>query len=334
MANKLTIKDIAKLAGVSKASVSRVLNGYQHVRPELRERVQKVVAETGYERNTVARLLATDRSNVIGLLIPSGAPAIFTDPYFARLIEGISKAANQHQLTLALFIFYSQEEGIASLQNIISDGFLDGIILSSDYKDDVLFNHLQKASMRFVMIGRPPNNEHMSFSDVDNFGGGRTAANYLIQQGYRRIGIITANHNLAAEDRYWGYRKALDSYGIAFDENLCAEGDFSQQSGSRAMEQLLPHNPDAVFVTSDTMALGALQTAKRHGISVPDDMAVMGFDDLPPAVQADPPLTTIHQPILESGFQAVEALWQMIDNPDHDPVQSILPARLIVRESA
>ncbi|MEL6151322.1 MAG: LacI family DNA-binding transcriptional regulator, partial [Chloroflexota bacterium] len=204
MANKLTIKDIAKLAGVSKASVSRVLNGYQHVRPELRERVQKVVAETGYERNTVARLLATDRSNVIGLLIPSGAPAIFTDPYFARLIEGISKAANQHQLTLALFIFYSQEEGIASLQNIISDGFLDGIILSSDYKDDVLFNHLQKASMRFVMIGRPPNNEHMSFSDVDNFGGGRTAANYLIQQGYRRIGIITANHNLAAEDRYWG----------------------------------------------------------------------------------------------------------------------------------
>ncbi|MEM6283360.1 MAG: LacI family DNA-binding transcriptional regulator [Chloroflexota bacterium] len=334
MANKLTIKDIAKLAGVSKASVSRVLNGYQHVRPELRARVQKVIDETGYERNTVARLLATDRSNVIGLLIPSGATAIFSDPYFARLIEGISRAANQYHLTLALFIFYSQEEGIESLQNIISDGFLDGLILSSDYKDDALFNRLADSQMRFVMIGRPPNNEHISFSDVDNFNGGKIAAEHLIQQGYQRIGIITANHNLAAEDRYWGYRRALDSHSIPFDENLCAAGDFSQQSGAIAMAQLLPYRPDAVFVTSDMMASGALQTLKQHDVRVPDDVALMGFDDLPPALQTDPLLTTIHQPIDESGSRAVKALKQLIDNPQQEPIQTILPTRLIVRESA
>jgi LacI family transcriptional regulator len=153
-------------------------------------------------------------------------------------------------------------------------------------------------------------------------------------EGYQRIGVITANHNLAGEDRYQGYRHALDEHGLDYDPALTANGDFSQSSGSVAMEQLLLSNPDAVFVVSDTMALGALQAIKRQGLRVPEDIAIVGFDNLPPAVQAAPLLTTIHQPVDESGYKAVEALLQMIENPDKPPQKIVLPTQLIIRDSA
>lgn len=331
--SKLNIKKIAELAGVSKATVSRVLNNYPHISPELRDRVMQVVDQTGYARNPIARMLTANRSNMIGLVIPTGAKFVFSDPYFPKLTEGISRATNHHKLTLSLFLFHSEDDGVATVRNIIANGMFDGLLVTGDRIDDKILPLLIHHEVRFVLIGRSLHDENIHYIDVDNYGGGRLATEYLIERGYRRIGIITCDYNIAAVDRFNGYQQVLKEQGMVFDPALVAYGDFSMDSGARGMEQLLPQKPDAVFVISDTMALGALRVLREHQIQVPDDMGIMGFDDLPPAIQADPQLTTIRQPIDQQGALAVETILQLIENPERPLRQMALPVELIVRAS-
>lgn len=333
MAQKLTMNTIAELAGVSKSTVSRVLNNYPHIRTEVRERVLQVVEETGYRRNSVAQMLASDRSNLLGLVIPSGAEAVFSDPYFPTLTRGISRAANANQQTLALFLCHSDEEGTQTVQSILANGLLDGIIITADHKGDRFEVELMQGDIPFVFIGRPRKDEQLHYIDTDNIAGGKLATEYLIEQGYQRIAIIGSDKNTSGDDRYIGYREALAAHNIPHEEALEAFGDYSLPSGEIAMRQLLPAQPDAVFVTSDTMALGALKTLRAHNLRVPEDVAIVGYDDLPPAVQADPPLTTVHQPIEKTGELAVETLLQLVDNPERPPRQVKLPNRLVVRAS-
>lgn len=331
--NRLNIKKIAELAGVSKATVSRVLNDYPHISPALRDRVMRVVNETGYSRNPIARMLTANRSNMIGLVIPTGAKFVFSDPYFPKLTEGISRAINQHQLTLSLFLFDSEDDGVTTVRNIIANGMFDGLLVTGDRIDDKILPMLIKSDVRFVLMGRSIHEQNIHHIDVDNYAGGKLATEYLIERGYRRIGIITCDYNIAAVDRFNGYQQTLEAYGIPYDPALVAYADFSMDSGARGMEKLLPHKPDAVFIISDTMALGALRVLREHQIRVPDDMGIMGFDDLPPAVQADPQLTTIRQPTDEQGALAVETILQIINNPDRPLRQVVLPVELIVRAS-
>lgn len=330
---KLNIKKIAELAGVSKATVSRVLNDYPHISPKMRDKVMDVIKETGYERNNIARMLASNRSNMIGLIIPSGAHFVFSDPYFPKLTEGISKAANKHGLTLALFLFHSEEEGINTIKNIIANGLFDGIIITGDRKNDYILPIVAETDMNFVLIGRPENDENVNFVDVDNYMGGRIATEYLLERGYRKIAAIGCSFNIAAEDRLRGYYDVLAEQGIEYEPSWIADGDFSMESGARAMEQLLPCKPEVVFVVSDTMALGALRTLREYQVQVPDDIAIMGYDDLPPAIQADPQLTTIRQPVEEQGELAVETILEIVNEPNRLPTQIDLPVELIVRAS-
>ena len=331
---KLTISHIAKLAGVSKATVSRVLNDYPHIRPELREKVQAVIDKTGYQRNQFALMLASDRSNIIGFIVPSFAQSVFADPYFPALTQGISRVANIHQLTLALFIFHTQQDGHITFNNILANGILDGLILTADRKDNVLIPQLVENNMPFVHIGRPESHlDVVNYVDTDNVAGGRMATEFLIERGYRRIGVIGSNSNSAGDDRYAGYCAALAKYGIAYDETLVIHGNYSMESGVEGMRQLLPAQPDAVFVASDTMAVGALRVLRENNLRVPDDMGMVAFDDLPPALLAEPPLTTIRQPIEQTGQLAVETLMEIIDNPQQPPKHIILPTELIIRAS-
>lgn len=331
---KLTIKKIAELAGVSKATVSRVLNDYPHISDELRARVMKVVNETGYRRNQIARTLASSQSNMMGLVIPSGAQAVFTDPYFPTLTQGITHTAKDNGQTLALFLCESEAEGEETIANILTNGLLDGIIVTADYKEYAFEDQLCQGNVPFVFIGRPKNAEGAPFIDTDNIAGGRIATQYLLDKGYQRIAIIGSDKNTSGDDRYRGYAQALEACGRTLDTRLIASGDYSLESGAAAMADLLPAQPDAVFVVSDTMAVGALRTLRQHGLSVPDDVAVVGYDDLPPARQADPQLTTVRQPITEIGQIAVETLLQIIHNPPRPPRQLSLPVELIVRASA
>lgn len=330
---KLTLEEIGKIAGVSRATVSRVINNYPHIRPEVRERVEAIIAETGYQPNMVARSLASDRSNIIGLVIPSGANAVFTDPYFPRLTQGISKAANDLQLTLALFLFHSQEEERGTIETITGTGLIDGLIVTADHKEDSFVPRLLEREMPFVLIGRPEKVHILDFVDTDNVIGAITATEHLVRLGYQRIGTLSTNQNTAGDDRYLGYKNTLEKHGRQVDPHLVAYGDFSVESGYIAMKELLPAQPDAVFITSDTMALGAIRAIREAGLRIPEDIALIGFDDLPPAIQADPSLSTIRQPIQETGRIAVQKLIDKLDNVNYEPSSVILPNRLIVRAS-
>lgn len=330
---KLNISQIAELAGVSKATVSRVLNDYPHISAAMRQRVMKVVQETGYERNYFARMLTADRSNMIGLVISSAATTVFTDPYFPRLTRGISLATKANKLTLALFLCDTEQDADEIIGNVLDNKLLDGIIVTADHKNDAVEAMLQQATMPFVFVGRPIHDDQITYIDSDNIGGGTLATNYLIEQGYRRIAIIATDDNTSGEDRLQGYQRSLAAHHITYDAALVAYGDYTLTSGKRAMQQLLPAHPDAVFVTSDTMALGALHTLHDHHIIVPDDIALIGYDDLPPAVQAVPPLTTVHQAIEEVGAQAVETLLTRIIHPDNAACRHIVPVELVIRAS-
>jgi LacI family transcriptional regulator len=332
---KVTIAKIAELSGVSKATVSRVLNGYPHIRPEVREKVQNIIAETGFQPSHVARLMTSDRSNIIGLIIPSGPQIVFSDPYFPALTHGITQAANRNNQTLALFIFHSEEEGRHTVNNILAADLLDGVIVTADRKESSFVPSLIEREMPFVLIGRPENenDRQISFIDTDNIAGSYTATKHLIDLGHRRIATVASAQNSAGDDRYRGYQKALTEHGLLLDPKLVSTGDYSVESGYYATQKLLPEHPDAIFVASDAMALGVLRALREVGLKVPDDVAIVSYDDLPPALQADPPLTTVRQQVEKIGSLAVDTLMEFIADPSLPPREVILPTQLIVRAS-
>lgn len=334
MSNKITIQRVAELAKVSKATVSRVLNGYPHVRPAVRERVQRIIQETGYQPNNIARLLASERSSIIGLVISAGGQMVFNDPYFPALTEAISKGAAENDLILALFVSYAEAQGRDSLKAILSAGLLDGLIITVDNKGDSFIPLLQAAEIPFIFTGRPSGADSVNYVDADNVTGGHLATKHLIDLGYSSIATIASDQNTAGDDRLLGYRQALCEHDRLFDSRLVAYGDYTPESAYSAMKSLIPQKPDAVFVASDTMSLGALRALREADLRVPRDIAIVSHDDLPPAILADPPLTTVRQPIELAGQFAVERLTEMIQGAAPAPPQhTINPVKLIVRAS-
>ena len=329
---RLTLDEIGKLAGVSAATVSRVINNYPHITPERRERVQKVIAQTGFQPNPIARSLASHRTNIIGLVIPNVAHAVFTDPYFPNLIQGITQASNQRNLTLALFLFHSMQEETRTIQSILNNTLLDGLIITADRKEYSLVPQIAKQELPFIVVGRPESTEGITYVNTDNIAGGYLATEHLLRLGRRRIAIISADLNTAGDDRYTGYRDALRDHNVSFDTSLVARGDFSLESGYSAMQQLLPEHPDAVFAVSDNMGLGAQRAIRDAGLSIPQDIAIVGYDDLVPALQAEPQLTTIRQPVEQMGLTAVELLSDYASSTVA-PKSIIFPVELIIRAS-
>lgn len=328
---RLTLEDIGKLAGVSRATVSRVVNGYPHIRPDVRQRVEKVIAETGFRPNVVARTLASNRSNIIGLIVPSIVHDMFSDPYFPILIEGVTTESSRQKQIVSLYLMDNLYKEKDLAENIIRTGFLDGIILVLGQYD---LRHLSSAaSIPFVTIGKPRDADFVPFVDADNFNGGYLATKHLLELGHRRIGIIAVSSHTSGEQRLQGYRHALAEYGVEFDTDLCAEGDFSIKSAYTAAERLIPYQPTAIFASSDRMALGAVERLRAFGVRVPEEVAVVGFDDLAPALTAVPPLTTIHQDVFALGTNAVRLLLDVINTPQAVNRSITLPTELVIRES-
>jgi LacI family transcriptional regulator len=330
---KLTLDDIGRLAGVSRATVSRVINDYPHITPEVRERVQRVILETGYHPNRIAQSLASSRTGMIGLVIPQVAGTILTNPYFFHLINSITRATNQNDLTLALFLFHTTDEEDRIAKSILNTNFLDGVIVTADRREDALIRQLVENGIPLAFVGKPEPGLHVPYVNVENEIGGYLAAEHLIQRGRQRIATITARYNTAGEDRFMGYRRALQAYNIPYDERLVAEGDFSQESGYAAMQTLLEAMPDAVFASSDVMAIGAQRAIREAGLRIPEDIAMVGFDDLPQASIAEPPLTTIRQPIDQLGPIAVAFLEAAIERESDVMESLVLPVELILRKT-
>lgn len=329
----LTLEDIGRMAGVSRATVSRVINGNTSVASDIRDRVTEVIRRTGYTPNVAARSLVSGRTGVIGLVIPSRVHSLFEDPYFGRLIQGISAASNQSGNTLSLFLFQNEEEEAALYPRVVTSGFLDGLILTATRMADPLLTRTASGDIPIVMVGRP-DIEGISYVDVDNYAGGRRAATHLCDLGYTRIGLVGAPvSTTAGVDRLNGFIEGLALCGRVLHPSLRVDGDFSESSGYNAMRQLLAEKPEAVFVASDTMAMGALRALREAGVQVPQDLAIVGFDGLPASETSVPALTTIRQPVAETGSRAVHLLNDIVTGQATAPVVEILPVELVVRES-
>jgi len=334
MTDRLTLEKIGQIAGVSRATASRVVNDHPNVSPDVRARVWRVIKETGYQQNQAARSLAANRSGIIGLIIPRMVQSLFTDPYYPRLLQGITKGANDCGNTLSLFLFHTEDEEKKLTPKVLSRGFLDGVIIASSHLDDPLIRRLLTNQMPHIFVGRPQETLEASFVDVDNLSGAITAVTHLVRNGRKRIGTITGRLDMSAGiDRLQGYYEALNSRGIKVDEKLVAVGDFEESVAYGAMLRLAERNPDGIFAASDAMALGALRALNDLGKRVPDEVAIVGFDDLPPAATASPSLTTIRQPIKRIGELAVETLMEIIEEGVSPAKRRILPAELIIRKS-
>lgn len=332
--SELTLDDIAKRSGVSRSTVSRVINGQPYVRQEVRERVLKVIQETGFHPNLAARALASQRSWMIGLVLPQNVSSFFADPYFPRLTQGIARACNLYNYTLGLFLISSPDDEEKIYPRLSRRGFLDGILVQSGEVGDQLIERLINLTIPVVVAGRPFHTNDVSYIDVDNVSAAYDAVSHLIQLGYRRIGTITGTlTSTVSLDRKEGYLRALLDGGLKLDKNLIVEGNFTETGGYLAMQRMLPAQPDAVFAASDVMALGAMRAVREAGLRVPDDIAFVGFDDLPVATLANPQLTTVHQPIVEFGEKAVEILIDLIENGVKPPRRVIMDTELVIRDS-
>jgi LacI family transcriptional regulator len=333
MVEKPTLEHIGRRAGVSTATVSRVINNHPNVKSELRKRVWQVIEEMEYRPNAAARSLAGQRSRILGLVIPESAQMLFTDPYFPRLIQGIAHSCKEQDYTLTLFLFDTVEGGAKLSPRLIQGSLLDGVILAGATIDDPLVDHLVDSGTPFVLVGRS-DHPRVSFIDVDNEVGAYTGVTHMIRQGYEKIGTITGPLNVrVGQLRRDGYIRALQDRGRVIDETLMTDGDFTEGSGYTAMMRLLPRQPDAIFVASDTMALGAMRAIRQVGKNVPGDIVIVSFDDLPPAEIAEPRLTTVRQPVRRTGALAVEMLIDILEHGAEPARRLILPTELVIRES-
>jgi len=331
----ITVEEIAKLAGVSRATVSRVVNHHPNIRPEVRERVERIIAEYNYHPNRAAQSLATHRTNAIGLIVPNSFPLLFNDTFFPRLIQGIAEVCNANDYTVTVTLTTEPERQMVQFRHVLSSGAIDGVVVANAGIDDPLLPLLRDSGLPFVLVGRNPVQPDLCYVDVDNVSGARVMTRYLIGLNHRAIGIVTGPLGRSAgRDRLEGYRLALEAAGIPFDDALVAEGDFTEQGGYQAARQLIAAQPTAIFACSDMMALGVLRALAGEGLRVPDDVSVAGFDDFLAATAANPALTTIAQPVVELGAAAAALLVDLINAKGapqtHDRT---LPVQLVIRQS-
>lgn len=331
--SNLTLEEIGKLAGVSRSTVSRVINNQPNVSEPVREKVERVIKETGFTPNLVARSLASSRSKVIGFVIPRSVQEFFGDPYFSRLTQGIAGATNQYDYTFSLFLLDSLEVEDRVIPRITRPGMIDGIILQSTFAGDKVLSRVINGTLPYIIAGRPLDKDNVNYIDVDNVKGAALAVEHLIKLGRQKIATITGPLVISPGfDRRQGYIQALNKYNIPVDEKLMVESNFSEESGYKAAQTILLQKPDAIFIANDLMAIGAMEAIKEQGFRIPEDIAIVSYDDLPPARYANPQLTTVRQPVLRFGFAAVEMLLAMIEG-DFQERQRILDVELIIRNS-
>lgn len=333
-----TLEEIAEIAGVSRSTVSRVVNGDPRVSAGARERVEVVIQEQNYIPNAAARSLASRRTRIIGLLISPSVGVILSDPFFTDLIQGAVRAGNDSDYILTILMETGDSGKTADriYRRFIRSRHVDGVVILSSVVEDPIVDRLKDDQFPFVLIGRHPHHA-VNFVDIDNRSAARDAVMHLLGHGYRRIGMVDGPPNMIASiDRYAGFITALQEAGRSPDPSLSVYSDFTRRGGYRAMQNLLANNvapPDAMFVASDTMASGVLQALRDHGLRVPEDVAVMGFDGLDEVLVSQPILSTVHQPIRDLGAQGVLALIDLLEHPEHAPIQRYLPFRLQIRSS-
>ncbi|WP_255949754.1 LacI family DNA-binding transcriptional regulator [Streptomyces odontomachi] len=337
-----TLEEVAARAGVGRGTVSRVINGSPRVSEATRAAVEAAVAELGYVPNTAARALAANRTDAIALVVPEPETRFFTEPYFSDMLRGVGAALTDTEMQL-LLIFAGSARERRRLAEYLAAHRVDGVLLVSVHANDPLPDLLAQLEIPTVISGRRNADEVLPSVDSDNFAGARTAIEHLLARGRGTVAHIAGRLDVyGAQRRVDGYRAALEDAGREVDEDLIVSGDFTEEGGRRAMAQLLEHDPDidAVFAASDVMAAGARQTLRAMNRRIPEDVALIGFDDSVIARHMDPPLTSVRQPIEEMGRAMIDVL--LTEIADRRPVgpagggsrQVVLPTELVERASS
>jgi DNA-binding LacI/PurR family transcriptional regulator len=331
-AKPVTLDEVARVAGVSRATVSRVVNGVATVDEGIRRVVEQAVTTTGYRPNFAARSLVTRRAGSIALVLPEQS-RMMGDPFFVQIVSGVTGVVRSSGVHLVLMM-----AGVDTNDHVLADlrqGRLDGVILIYTHYDDPLPAALVEARLPVVMSGRPDRPLLISYVDVNQIAGTAMVAEHLVARGCRRIATISGPaDSTAGQDRLTGFRDAMAKHGRR--DVVVVEGDFTSDGGAAAMERLLVEAPDldGVFIASDLMAQGAVSVLRRHGRRVPDDIAVVGFDDSSAALACDPPLTTVRQPVEEMAAEMARLLLRQIERADVPTSSVIFEPTLIVRGSA
>ncbi|MFE6770641.1 LacI family DNA-binding transcriptional regulator [Streptomyces fimicarius] len=356
-----TLEDVARAAGVSRATVSRVINGVRNVDPVIQEAVRHAVSVTGYTPNRAARSLVTRRADAVALVV-SGAgvePAatgensdagasgsdgtgdagsftaqVFADPFFGRVVTGVVnylRPRGMHPVLMFAETSRAREEVVAYLRQ----GSADGALVVSTHAEDPLPALIADAGLAAVLYARPARPVPVSYVDLAHQDGARLAAEHLLGRGCRRIATISGPLDVpAGQARLTGFRDTMARHGHPYVPTV--EGQFTQESGEAAMERLLAEHPDldGVFAANDLMALGACHVLREHGRSVPGDVAVVGFDDSSAALACRPPLTTVRQPVEGMAAEMTRLLLDRLARPDGPVTSVIFEPELVVRGSA
>jgi DNA-binding LacI/PurR family transcriptional regulator len=338
-----TLEDVARSAGVSRATVSRVVNGTRNVDPEIQRIVQEAVAATGYVPNRAARSLVTRRTDSVALVfsVPEHQAAddpflgqVFSDPFFGRVVGGLLTVLRPRGVHPVLMLADSGQARQTLVPSLRQE-HIDGVVLVSIAPGDPLPFLLTEAGLPTVMFGRPSTHTPISYVDVSQQAGTRIAAEHLLSRGCRRVATIAGPYDSpAGQDRLTGFREAMAEHGFAYVPSV--EGGFTQKGGEQAMRELLVRHPDTdgVFVANDLMAQGALLVLRDLGRRVPQDVAVVGFDDSSAALASRPLLTTVRQPVEDMAAEMAKLLMALIDDPAQQTRSVIFKTALVRRESA
>lgn len=330
---RATIEEVAAAAGVSRSTVSRVVNGSTSVSPEAQAAVKDAIARLHYVPNPAARSLATRQTKAIALIVPEDTARFFGDPFFAEVVAGISARMTRSDYILNLLI--ASDDGGAKAAGFVRNGGVDGAIIVSHHANDSFVGRIAE-SVPVVFGGRPARIRPEDYIvDVDNVRGARLGAQHLIDRGCRRLATVSGPQSMrAGVDRVRGFRDALTDAGL--EPLAVIDGDFTEEGAMEATRQLLTASggrPDGIFVASDLMARGVLRMLREAGVRVPDDIAVVGFDDSQVAVNLEPALTTVRQSMYEQGEVMASVLLDVLAGRSA-PHSTILRTELVVRESA
>ncbi|MGW5746052.1 LacI family DNA-binding transcriptional regulator [Amycolatopsis sp. NPDC003861] len=332
-----TLADVARAAGVSIATASRVLNGFPRVSPERRKQVESAMLALGYARQRAAKASSARHTGSIALVVCEEVPRLFTDPYFPRIAAGVGRELTAVGVQLVLLTVPATDDYQSPVVRYLDGGHVDGALVVGMHGRRPL--DLDWLGIPVVFGGRPVQAAgragRLPYVDADNQGGARLATQRLLDGGRQTVATVTGPQDMTAGvDRLLGYRQAMMRAG-RYDETLVVCGDFGQASGEYATSRLLTRRPDVdgIFAASDMMAVGALRALRRAGRRVPEDVALVGFDDLPISSWTDPPLTTVRQPVEEMGARMTAELLAMIDGAAPRRC-TVLDTELVPRKSA
>lgn len=329
----INLKKVAEKAGVSIATVSRVINDSPNVNPQTRIRIEKVIKELKYRPNRVAKRLRNRNasSNLLGVLIPD-----IQNPFYVEVLRGIEDVAYKNKYALIMCNFAQDETKEMLYLDILQSESVDGLIAAPTHEHDEKVTNLVKQGLPIVCVDRGLTDVDVDVVLVDNRKGAFNAVDYLAKAGYKRIAYISGIPKIpSSREREKGYLDALKANDLKFNKDYIKYGDSRHDSGVQLCSELLtlPEPPDAIFTGNNLITLGALETIHTRGLKIPDDIAIIGFDDMYWSISLNPPLTAVRQPAYEIGKCAAEQLIQRINNPERATSSMILKTELKVRNS-